>query len=85
VTGALIWIPALVVVLAAMRSLAGRVLDAGAEWAQVRPAPARRTAGEAIAGLGSQPGPSPAVATPDGCTCPGCECARLLETDGGQS
>lgn len=87
---ALVWMPAGAVVLFAMWLVAVFVLDARAEWDQALDLlsawSARRTAGEAIAGLPMlEPGPSPAVSALPGCTCPGCECARLLETDGGQA
>lgn len=69
--------------------LAELVLSAGAEREQIQGLlsawGAPRTAGEACTGLPMlQPGPSPAVSTLPGCDCPGCECARLLEMDGGR-
>lgn len=84
---ALMWMPAGAVVLSAMWLLAEQLLAARSEWERVldlfRARGALRTAGEAIAGLPVfQPDPSPAVSTLPDCTCPGCECARLLEMGG---
>jgi hypothetical protein len=90
VMGALLSMPLVVVVLYAMWLMAEHVLAAGAEWERVQDLlsawSAPRTAGEAAAGFpGAKPGPSPAVSTLPGCSCPGCELARLLEMDGSQS
>lgn len=89
-TGALLWMPAGAVVVYAMWLLAGFTRKARGEWERAQSLltawGAPRTAGEATAGLPvRQSGPSPAVSIRPGCTCPGCECARLLEMDGGQS
>jgi hypothetical protein len=85
---ALLWMPAGAIVLFAMWVLAEHVVVAGAEWEQVQVSAwsSRRTAGEDAAGLlpDPKPGPFPAASTLPGCSCPGCECARLLEMDGGQ-
>lgn len=88
-TGALLWMPAGAVVVYAMWLLAGFTRKARSEWERVQGLLSAwgtpRTAGEAIAGLSMlEPGPSPAVFIVAGCTCPGCECARLLEIDGGR-
>lgn len=87
--GALLWMPAGAVVVYAMWLLAGFTRKARGEWERVQDLlsawRAPRTAGEAIAGLPIlEPGPFPAVSPVHGCSCPGCECARLLEMDGGR-
>jgi hypothetical protein len=89
-TGALLWVPLVAVVLFAMWLMAEHVLAAGAEWERVQGLfsawSVPGTAGEAAAGLSMlEPGPFPAVSTLPGCDCPVCECARLLEMDGGRS
>jgi hypothetical protein len=82
----LLAIAAALIVLAGMRSLVGRVLDAEIQWEQVVP----RTAGEAAPGV---PGPAhgPSLAVPTFaeaeyalCDCFGCECARFFETEEGK-
>jgi hypothetical protein len=89
-TGALLAMPAGAVVLFAMWLLAEQVLAGQDEWERVQALLGAwaypRTAGGAVTGLPMlQPDPSPAVSILPGCTCPGCECARLLKMDGGQS